>query len=100
MIIENWKKKNGLDYNGWIGFIVRRWLRKNKLGFIVPFDWRLEFENTRHVEATIWEFGKRRVEVYHLPHYRVGEFFYECKRYGITSLKTEYRILQCLGSKQ
>jgi len=62
--IDRWRKENGLDYVGWKTFLLKRWLRGNRLGFLVPFNFSQDDYDDGIQVLIVWRFGKRSTEKY------------------------------------
>lgn len=94
-----WREKNGLDYDGWLRFIVKRKLRRLKLGFIVPFDMSMDWRNSSSVELSIWEWGTYRSEKYkfYIDRPLASDFSYKLRNEGIISSKTKYKVIKAIG---
>ena len=60
--LNKWREENGLNYKGWLAFIVTRWLRRNHLKWVIPFDMYTEWRNSSNAEVTTYRFGFKRVE--------------------------------------
>ena len=99
-LLYSYRKKRGLDYNGWITFVFKRWLRRNGLGFVVPFDMAMDWRNSSNVTLTIWEFGRRREEKIKFPDSMyASDIIYRLRNLGLTKSRNRYMVLLALGRR-
>lgn len=99
-LLYSWKKKNGLDYNGWWRFLLKRWMRKNGFKRLVPFDMRLDWRNSNNVEIDIWEYGKYRKEKFTFgDDVYAGDVIDRLRKMGMVSSKNRYLVLRALGKR-
>ena len=98
-MLHAWRKKNGLDYNGWFRFILKRKLRNLGLDFLVPFNMYMDWENSSLVTLDIWEFGKHREEKYkfHIDYPLAGDFIDKLVKNGMVSSKQTYIAIKSIG---
>lgn len=98
--ISEWRKRNGLNYRGWLSFIVKRWLRFNGFGFLVPFDMHMRWENSCDVTVTIWEFGTTRsVRLCFRNSIDAGSILNKVREMGVTSSKVRFLMLTAMSNK-
>jgi hypothetical protein len=95
-----WRKKRGLDYNGWLAFIVKRWLRQNGLGFMIPFHMMMDWRDSSNVTLTIWEWGKTKQEkIKFSDGIYASEIVSRLRELGMTNSKDKYKVLLALGKR-
>ena len=101
-ILDKWRRDNGLDYNGWLAFIVKRKLRRIGLGFLVPFNMQMDWENSSNVTVGIWEWGKYREERYrfHIDYPLATDFISKLRDKGLTSSRAKYQVIQAIGYRK
>jgi hypothetical protein len=99
-LLYSWRKKRGLDYNGWLAFIVKRWLRLNGLGFMIPFDMAMEWRNSSNVTLTIWEWGEAKQEkIKFRDDIYASNIISRLRDLGMTNTKDRYIVLLALGKR-
>ncbi len=97
--LEDWKRKNGLDYNGWLMFIFKRKLRRLKLGFLIPFDFSSEWRNSSNVTLCIRRWGKRSEEKWVWPEYKDSGILDRLRWQGMTNKRQLYRVIKAESRK-
>lgn len=95
-MIEKYRKDNGLDYKGWKYILFTRFMRKIRLGFIIPFYFIQDDYDDGIQTLTVFRFGKSTIEK------RVWEnfdhnYYYSFKMNGFyRNNKTLYKIICCM----
>jgi hypothetical protein len=92
-LLYSWRKERGLDYHGWWQFLLKRWLRRNKLGFLVPFTYAVDDYDDGLQTLTVWRWGKKTVERYQWPHYRDVEILDRLRKRGMINRRQLYRVI-------
>lgn len=59
---NNFLKERGLNYNGWFWFIIKRWLLRHKLGFLVPFMYMQDDYHSGVQTLYVYRWGVLTVE--------------------------------------
>ena len=93
-IIWQWRKDNGLDYHGWWQFLLKRWLRLHRLGFLVPFNYAQDDYDDGIQTLIVWRWGRKTVERYRWPSYRDIDILDRLRKRGMINRKQLYKVIQ------
>lgn len=82
-MIDQWRKRHGLDYRGWVGYLVRRSVRRAGLSWCLPLDWQMEDHDDGVSELVVSRWGRRTIERWRWPEYRDKDILDRLSREGM-----------------
>lgn len=88
-----WRKNNGLYYNGWWQFLLRRWLRSKSLGFLVPFDYSQDGYDDGLQTIYVRRWGVTKKEIWKWPEFRDIEILDRLRKKGMIKRRDLYRVI-------
>lgn len=94
MILKKYRKQNGLDYDGWWLFLLKRWLRHHGLGFLVPFTFVQDDYKYGIQCLYVYRWGRLTVEQWLWPDHRDIEILDRLRKNGIRNDKVLYKVIQ------
>ena len=89
-----WRRKKGLDYNGWWQFIIKRWLRRHKLGWVIPFDFYQDDYDDSYQHLIVYRWGKKSIETYLWSGRRDIEILDRLRNKGVINKRILYKVIQ------
>lgn len=92
-LLCSWQKENGLDYRGWWQFLLKRWLRFHKLGFLVPFNFVQDDYDDSIQTLYVWRWGRLTIERYRWPSYHDVEILDRLRKKGMINRKQLYKVI-------
>jgi len=98
-LLNSWRKENGFDFDGWHMLLTKRWLRRNKMGFLVPFDYAQDDCDDGIQTLYVWRWGVLKVERYRWPHYRDIDILDRLKKIGMVNRYHLYKVIQAEARK-
>ncbi len=93
-MINKWRKQNGLDYDGWWQYLLKRWLRRSGLGFLVPFDYYQDDYDDSIQTLIVLRWGTSTVERYEWPYHRDVELLSRLRSNGMINKRQLYKVIQ------
>lgn len=90
---QSWQKDNGLDYSGWWKFLLKRWLRRHKLGWTIPFDYVQDDYDDGIQTLYVRRWGCSELERWRWPSYRDVGILDRLKDSGVTSRRQLYAVI-------